>query len=206
MRRCGVRTNGRSSVSAFALRVAAPLVLVLLVANPSAAEERRISLGPLLAKLDIGQYDPGDVAPGFRETALDGRPVSLSGLRGRVVIVAFWATWCPPCREELPAFERLLRSHGSRGLAVVAVDTREAAGVVRPFVQALGLTFPVLLDVDGEIARQFGVIGLPTTFVIDRNGAPVGRAIGPRAWEGEPARALFDALLGRIPIPEERKR
>ena len=184
------------------------VLVVLLVASSGAAEEATprsaatpTAIARLLEVLALGGYAPGDTAPPFEAFTLDGRSVTLSELKGRVVVVAFWATWCPPCKEELPVFDRIQRARGPRGLTVVGINVRERARTVRPYAQALALTFPILLDLDGDIAKQYGVVGLPTTFLIGRNGAPVGRAIGPRVWDSEPARAILEALLEQPPNP-----
>ena len=184
----------------------AALAIAALVASSSAAEERVVpgpgAAGPaamarLFDALALGRYAPDDTAPAFDAVTLDGRAVALSQFKGRVVLVTFWATWCLPCKEELPVFDRLYREHASRGLTVLGINVREGAAMVGPFSQALNLTFPLPLDVNGDIARQYGVIGLPTTFVIDRDGHPVGRAIGPRVWDSAPARAVLEALLAQ---------
>ena len=185
------------------------LVFVALGADSGACQERAGTgsggSGPpamerLLEALDLGGYAPDDAAPPFDAVTLDGRAVSLPRLRGRVVFVTFWASWCRPCKEELPLFERLYRQHKSRGLTVLGINVREGVDTIRPFTKPLGLTFPLPLDADGDISRQYGVVGLPTTFLIDRDGRPVGRAVGPRVWDGAAARAIVGALLAQPAI------
>ena len=92
-------------------------------------------------------------------------------------------------------FERLHREFGAQGLSVVGINAREGATAVRVYAKELGLTFPLILDPRGTINAAYGVIGLPTTFLIGRDGRPIALAIGPREWNGEPARALIQALL-----------
>ena len=92
-------------------------------------------------------------------------------------------------------FERLHREFGAQGLSVIGINAREGAAAVRVYAKELGLTFPLILDPSGKINSAYGVIGLPTTFLISRDGRPVALAIGPRDWNGEPARALIPALL-----------
>ena len=176
------------------------------LARSGTCEERAVlgssGTGPramanLLEALALGSYAPDDTASPFDAVTLDGRRVSLAGFKGRVVIVAFWATWCRPCKEELPVFEDLYREHKVRGLTVPGVNVREGAATIRLFTKALGLTFPLPLDADGVIARQYGVVGLPTTFLIDRDGRPVGRAVGPRVWDSAAGRAVLEALLSQ---------
>ena len=123
----------------------------------------------------------------------------LSDSSSRVHVVNFWATWCLECRPEMPMFERLHHEFGAQGLSVVGINAREGATAVRVYAKELGLTFPLILDPRGTINAAYGVIGLPTTFLIGRDGRPVALTIGPREWSGKPARALIQALLAEPP-------
>ena len=127
---------------------------------------------------------------------LDGRSVSLQEFRGRVVLLNFWATWCAPCREEIPAMQTLARDLGPQGLVVLAVNYEEDAETVQAFVRDTALGLPVLLDRDGAVARRYRVAGLPTSFFIDRRGAVVGSVIGFRDWAAPPAQAYVRGVLG----------
>jgi cytochrome c biogenesis protein CcmG, thiol:disulfide interchange protein DsbE len=121
------------------------------------------------AALGVGGGD--FVAPAFALNTLDGEPVSLDGLRGRVVLVNFWATWCPPCRIEMPGFQRVYEDRRDEGFVVLGLSTdRGGEGVVRGFLSDRDLTFPVAMAT-GEVVRDFGgVRALPTSFLIDREG------------------------------------
>ncbi len=115
---------------------------------------------------------PGYRAPDFSLPALGEEILTLSQLRGQAVVLNFWATWCPPCRAEMPAFQRLYARYADRGLTVIAInaafsDTPEA---VADFRQHYGLTFPILLDASGEVNRSYRITALPTTFFIDPQG------------------------------------
>lgn len=110
----------------------------------------------------------GRPAPAFELRTLDGQAASLAGYRGRPVVVNFWATWCEPCKEEMPALQAQAASRPS--LTILGVDNVEAAVKVRPFVQQHGLTYPILLDQDGSVVQRYQVIGMPTSFFIDRSG------------------------------------
>jgi peroxiredoxin len=134
-------------------------------------------------------------APEFELRDLTGQPVRLRDFRGRVVLLNFWATWCVPCREEMPALDALARELGPRGLAVVGVNFKEPRPRVEAFVQELGLRFPMLLDGEGRVAQTYQVFALPATFVLDRRGTLVGTVLGIRDWTGPDARAYFDRLL-----------
>jgi thiol-disulfide isomerase/thioredoxin len=109
-------------------------------------------------------------APELTLTTLDGEPVSLSDYLGKVVLVNLWATWCPPCREEMPALQAFYEKYKSAGFVLVAIDQGETAFQVMPFVQEFGLTFPIWLDAGNEAGRIFKTMSLPSSYVIDRNG------------------------------------
>jgi len=154
----------------------------------------------LLKRLDLVTYRAGTHAPDFAGRTTADRRVSLSELRGKVVVVNFWASWCLECRPEMPVLENLHRELASRGLAIVGVNAREEARAITRYAKQLGLTFPLVLDPAGKINDLYGVIGLPTTFVVARDGRAVAFAVGPRPWGSPPARALLETLLAE-PIP-----
>lgn len=140
----------------------------------------------------------GDVAPDFRLWDLHGKPLRLSDYRGRVVFLNFWATWCGPCRVEMPAMEHLYRDYATRGLEILAVSTDpQGVSVTRPFQQALGLTFPILHDSDYRIGLTYGARTLPMTFLVDRRGVITHRIFGARDWQGREAKQFIETLLNR---------
>ena len=112
---------------------------------------------------------PGRFAPDFTLTDLDGNEVTLSEQRGKKVILNFWATWCPPCRAEMPDLERLARDHQST-VTVLLVDLEEGEEQIRPFLEDIGVTLVPLLDVDAEVATMYRVAALPTSLIIDEEG------------------------------------
>jgi len=120
----------------------------------------------------------GYLAPEWALQTLDGEEVTLSGLRGQVVILNFWATWCPPCRSEMPAVEEIHQTYRDQGLAVVAINVQQSEGQIQAFVDEMGLTFPVLPDRDGSVSKRYRVASLPTAFVIDRTGTIREIAVG----------------------------
>jgi peroxiredoxin len=159
-----------------------------------------------LASLDLGSYPRAAAPPQFSLSMPAGRPVSLARLRGHVVLLNFWATWCLDCRQEMPALEALHRRFGGRGLAVVGVNAREGLTVVRSYARELGLTFPLVLDADGAVTARYGVIGLPTTFLIGRDGRAVALAVGVRAWASAAAVEIVETLLATTPGEPARPR
>ena len=126
---------------------------------------------------------------------LSGRTIRLRDLRGRVVLLNFWATWCEPCREEMPALETLARELGPRGLTVVGVNFKESRTAIEAFIQEQKLAFPMLLDAAGQAAERYQVFALPATFLVDRRGMVVGTVLGVRDWVGPDARAYLGQLL-----------
>jgi cytochrome c biogenesis protein CcmG, thiol:disulfide interchange protein DsbE len=141
----------------------------------------------------------GSRAPDFRAATLDAAPrvKTLADYRGRVVLLNVWATWCAPCRVEMPSIERLHRELGPRGLAVVAVsiDDPGTDDAIRDFAHALGLTFEILHDAPGTIQRTYQTSGVPETFVIGPDGVIRKKVIGAADWASDANRALFARLL-----------
>ena len=125
----------------------------------------------------------GDRAPEFRLPALDGRSVSLSDFRGKVVMVHFWATWCPPCVEEMPLLDKLYHTLQGKEFELLAVSVDEGGvGVVSAFLKKNSLNVPVLLDSDKMISGLYGTFKFPETYIVDRRGVVRYKAIGPRDW------------------------
>jgi thiol-disulfide isomerase/thioredoxin len=141
----------------------------------------------------------GSTAPGFRLTALDGRTVDFGSYRGKVVVLNFWATWCPPCVAEMPSLERLHRALGPEGLAVVTVSADEDEAALRAFVGQYQLTLPVLRDPGGRgAASQYRTTGYPETFVLDRGGLLLQHTVGPDEWDSPERLDYFRGLLGGV--------
>jgi peroxiredoxin len=112
----------------------------------------------------------GSLAPDFLLETLDGGEIRLSDLRGKGVILNLWATWCGPCRKEMPQFVAAYDRYQAEGLEIIAVNVQEPASIIRPFVEDFGMDFPVALDRRGKVSDEYRIIGLPTTYFIDREG------------------------------------
>ena len=169
--------------------------IIALTSTLTAVAAERQALAELLKPLNLSAYPSLMHPPDFSGLTADSRTVSLASLQGKVLLLNFWASWCPECRPEMPIFERLHREFSAQGLAVVGINAREGTSTIREYAKELGLTFPLILDSAGKINSAYGVIGLPTTFLIGRDGRAVALAIGPREWDGKAARALIQALL-----------
>ncbi|HEV2130266.1 MAG TPA: TlpA disulfide reductase family protein [Longimicrobiaceae bacterium] len=147
----------------------------------------------------------GTSAPDFIARDLDGAPVSLGELRGQVVLLNVWATWCPPCVEEMPSMQRLHERLGPEGLRVVAVSIDAAAGErdafgrpggnVRTFAEEFGITFDIWRDPSGDIQRTYRTTGVPESFVINRDGVIIKKVIGATEWDAETNVELIRRLL-----------
>jgi len=168
----------------------APAATAAAVQPVSAAElhERLVAAGLAVPKKPLDAED-------FELASLAGGTVKLSDYRGRVLFLNFWATWCPPCRGEMPSMERLHRLLGGRGLEIVAVDLQEPKDTVQKFVTDNSITFTVLLDTRGAVGGAWGAQSIPTTYLIDRKGRILARSVGGREWDSSDMVALFEAIL-----------
>lgn len=145
--------------------------------------------------LAIVRIDEKLVAPSFTLKDINGKEVKLEDHRGKIVFLNFWATWCPPCRDEMPSMEKLHTEFKERDFAMLAVDLREGAKKVRAFKERFKLNFPILLDFDGRVGLSYGIRSIPTTYLIDREGHVIGGALGARDWASKEAFELIDHLL-----------
>jgi cytochrome c biogenesis protein CcmG, thiol:disulfide interchange protein DsbE len=134
-------------------------------------------------------------APDFTLPNAGGKKISLKDYRGKVVFLNFWATWCESCREEMPSMERLYQEFKGKGLEIVAVNVKEKRREALAFAKELKLTYPVLLDSEGEVGLLYGAFGLPATYLIDRKGVVLARMWGPADWHSPAARKFFAALV-----------
>lgn len=153
------------------------------------------TVAPLLAA-QRGVVKPGEPAPNFQLRDMNGQAVSLSDLRGKIVLVNFWATWCGPCRIEMPAMERLYRTYDRKDFEILAVSTdAQGVAVTRPFQQENQLTFPILHDADFRVGLSYGARTLPMTFMVDRQGIVRQQIFGARDWEAPEAHQLIQMLM-----------
>lgn len=134
-------------------------------------------------------------APELNLPTLDGGRVNLADLRGRVVLVNFWAVWCPPCRKEMPSMERLSKLLAKRPFTILASNAGETAERIRPFLNDVPLTFPILLDQDGARMKAWRVFVLPTSFLVDKQGQIRYSLSGHIEWDEPEAVAVIEKLL-----------
>jgi thiol-disulfide isomerase/thioredoxin len=166
------------------------LFLLLAVSAAGAAD-----LPPLGHKMN--PVSPPLVAPDFKLPDMDEQDHALSDFRGKVVMLNFWATWCPPCRREMPSMQRLYEKFSERGLVVVAVNQFEDPDLVFEFTGRLSLepSFPILFDRESRVSERYKVKGLPTTYLLDKQGRIRYRAIGGREFDHPEVEALIEGLL-----------
>jgi thiol-disulfide isomerase/thioredoxin len=131
----------------------------------------------------------------FTLKTLKGETLTLRELKGKVVFLNFWTTWCPPCRAEMPSMEILYQRYKDAGLAFLAVDMRESPGAVETFLKDNPYSFPILMDINGAVSAQYGVRAVPTTFIIDRDNQIIFFSAGARNWSDPAVLTAFESLL-----------
>ncbi len=178
------------------VRYLAPLLLVVVAAAfvfSGCSDSRR------------GIY-PGEISPDVEGVDLSGKRLSLHQVKGKIVLVNFWATWCAPCMAELPALQSLYDSLRDQGFTIVGVAVDDTVNNIKEAVREYGITYPVLVDEDGKSKRNFELKGFPESFVLDaehkvlliedpEDGVPVTKIIGPREWTQIKSLQVFRGLL-----------
>ncbi|GAB4251946.1 peroxiredoxin family protein [Deferrisoma sp.] len=168
---------------------AAFLVLIGLGCSGQDAPSRAGSAGA------PAKAEKGHPAPDFELTGFDGKTWRLSDLKGKVVFVNLWATWCPPCREEIPSMVRFYQRYRDRGVEILAVSEDRDPEAVRSMIRKAGMTFPVMMDRDKTVYGLYRATGVPETHLIDKRGVIRHTVIGPFNWEApEVARAVEQLL------------
>jgi peroxiredoxin len=137
----------------------------------------------------------GQLAPDFTFRDQSGKEYSLSAFRGKVVLVNFWATWCPPCLEEMPSMEQLQRRMANQPFAILGLSVDSSWEPVNRFMQQHQLTIPVYADFDKEISTRYGTIVYPETYILDKKGRVAYKVIGPRDWLSAETLKFLDVLL-----------
>lgn len=182
-RRCVVQAK-----TFFVARLLGTTLLLWLSSAANSAETGHI-FNPVPAK---------PLAPMLKLRDIDGKQIDLARLRGQVVLVNFWATWCPPCQREMPSLERLWQvMNKQKGFKIIAVNIAEDSDTIFSFFGLLepSPTFPILFDKDGSVLRAWPVKGLPTTFLIDKKGRIAYRAVGGREFDSAASRAIIEKVI-----------
>ncbi|MEA3494335.1 MAG: TlpA disulfide reductase family protein [Candidatus Margulisiibacteriota bacterium] len=130
-------------------------------------------------------------ADDFTLKDISGVSHTLSDCKGKMIFLNFWATWCPPCRAEMPSMQEVYEKMDKDKYVMLAVNIRERKGKVKSFAGENGYTFPILLDTDGRVASKYAVRGIPTTYLIDKKGKVVDKTVGSREWSYKGLKKLF---------------
>ena len=152
----------------------------------------------LFRKMEIIEIPHISPPVDFSLPDVNGQQVTLSDFKGKIVFLNFWTTWCPECRIEMPSMEKLHRKLKGKDFEMIAVNLQEPALRVKDFLKKYPLTFTILLDSKGKIGPQFRIRAVPTTFILDKNGGIIGRALGSRPWDSKESMALFEHLINRV--------
>ncbi|OED41724.1 hypothetical protein AB833_09265 [Chromatiales bacterium (ex Bugula neritina AB1)] len=151
---------------------------------------------PALHGFKLTPFDPPFPAPEFTLDSLEGESLQLADFKGQFVLLNFWATWCPPCLEEMPSMDEIYNRYKDQGFSVVAVSSdEEGQSIVQPFIDKLGVSFPVLLDTDKSVSGKYGAVNLPLSFLLNREGEVIAGAEGERKWASTEAISVLDELI-----------
>jgi len=168
------------------------LTVTLAVASGCKKDDRAAKPA---AKAVAGPVE-GSAAPDFTVRDLAGQEVKLSSLKGKVVLVNFWATWCPPCREEIPSMVKLNQSMSGKQFQMLAISIDEGGkAAVENFFKKSGMTLPAFLDTEGAVARSYGTTGVPETFIVDKTGIIQKKIVGGMDWSSPDVIAYLEGLL-----------
>lgn len=160
------------------------IVTLLFVTHPGSAQEP--------VKQTLPRVEQAFTAPDFTLTSESGKTYHLADFRGQVVLINFWATWCPPCRREMPSMDRMWKKIKGKGVQVFAINVGENADTIFEFLGSYPVNFPLLMDLDGSVIKRYPVTGLPTTYIVNPQGQVTHRAVGSREWDDP---QLYEQLL-----------
>jgi len=146
----------------------------------------------------ITKIKSGSKAPNFTATDINGNKISLSDYKGKVVLVNFWATWCSPCKEEIPQLNKLYKIMQNRDFVILAIaEDNKSSNELKAFIKKYEMPFTVLTDPGRVIAGYYRLSGVPETFLIDKNGKLIYKFIGPKDWTGEELSEIFEKLINK---------
>lgn len=172
------------------MKYVAWLLAVTMLLGPAACSKKSSESGPVTAAKEKS------TAPDITVTSLDGKSLKLSDLRGKVVLLNFWATWCPPCREEIPSLMKLNGIMTGKPFQMVAVSIDEGGvPAIQAFFKSSGYTLPTYTDPDSLAAKAYGITGVPETFLVDKNGVIVKKIVGGMAWDSPDAVGFIEGLM-----------
>jgi len=172
------------------MKYVAWLLAVTMLLGPAACTKKTSKSGGVSAAKEKS------MAPDITVTALDGKRLNLSELKGKVVLLNFWATWCPPCREEIPSLMKLDSAMAGKPFQMLAVSIDEGGvPAIEAFYKSSGYKLPTYTDPDGLAVKAYGITGVPETFLIDKNGLLVKKIVGGMAWDSPDAIGFIEGLM-----------
>lgn len=192
-----MKTKGSLQALFLLLVFFSPLTLGLLGVSPGWAQTGRGQGVNYKLVPNLEPMKDQSPTPDFTLPSPAGKQLSLKDFRGKIVFLNFWASWCVPCREEMPAMERLYQEFKNRDFVILAVNVKDKRQDALAFIKELKLTYPVVLDPDGQVGLLYGAWGLPTTYLIGPKGEGLARVWGPAEWYSPGARELVKSLLNQ---------
>ena len=153
---------------------------------------------PEIHSLGIRPTWMDQAGPEFETDTLDGKRIGLAAVRGKIVLLNFWTTWCGACTDEIPTLEYLYRTFQNERFEILAINLRESVQRVESFRRETRISFPILMDRKGLIGEAYGVLGIPATFILDREGQCIGRTTGARDWALPPVCEFFRDLMSQV--------
>ena len=171
------------------------IVLILFFFNPVIFKDRAVGNDDYMEALSMFVFNERHKAQNFILRDLNGNQVNLEDHRGKIVFLNFWATWCAPCREEMPAMEKLHNRFKNDNFIIFAIDLQENRHQVKRFKEQFKLNFTILLDSDSKVGSMYAIRSIPITYLVDRKGYLIGGALGARDWASDNAIKLFEHLF-----------
>jgi thiol-disulfide isomerase/thioredoxin len=184
----------RKTVFLLLMLVVSGLIVISFLQIDLFAKTENQELERLFSDMGVLQIPPDTDPLEIRLSDPTGRPVSLSEFRGKIVFINFWTTWCLACVIEMPAMEKLHQRFKDKDFIMLAINLQESAARVKQFYKEYKLTFTTLLDITGDVGAALSIRSIPTTYILDKNGRIIGKALGPREWESKKSIALFEHL------------
>ena len=169
-----------------------------LFSGESLAGDADTELDRLFNKMNVLRMTAATEPIHFELKDLNGSEVALSDYKGKIIFLNFWTTWCPTCRIEMPSMEKLHQKFKDQDFAMVTINLQESASQVNIFFKEYKLTFTALLDSDGEVGIRFRINAIPTTYILDKEGRIIAKAIGPREWDSKKSIVLFEHLTNKF--------
>ena len=187
----------RPKIHLIAVLVCSGLAALTFFNTDLSAKTDSLGMDRLFSIVGVIKVSPTNDPVRINLKDINGKNISLSDFKGKIVFLNFWTTWCPTCRIEVPSMEKLHQKFKNKDFAIVTVNLRESASKVKAFSKKFKLTFTALLDSTGEVGASFGIRAIPTTYILDKTGRIIGRVNGPREWDSKAAIALFENLMDK---------